>query len=120
VLISEDNVGLHHKARRLIAPEIKRQGIQFLDLPANSSDLHPIEQLHKDQKKLLEDYRFSIQSAAKEIQQDAKAETRRIWCQDFGFTCLVAEKADLKAYQTLAYRSKHAEPPYSNRYNDSI
>ena len=120
VLITEDNVGVHHKARKLLAPLIKQLNIQFLDLPANSSDYHPIEQLHKDQKKELEDYRFSIESAAQEIQHDAEREMRRIWCQDTGFNYIVATKADIEAYKMLAKRSMHAETPYSNNYDDSI
>lgn len=48
VLITEDNVGVHHKARRLLAFAIKQRDIRFLNLLANLKDLHPIEQLYKD------------------------------------------------------------------------
>jgi hypothetical protein len=42
VVITEDNAPCHLKTRRLLAPEIKELGIEFLDWPANSPDLHPI------------------------------------------------------------------------------
>jgi hypothetical protein len=120
VLISEDNVALHHKARRLMAPLINQLAIQFIDLPARSSDLHPIEHLFKDYKKLLADYRFAVRSAAKAVQQQAEQEMEAVWCDSHEFDELVVYKASLEAYQALAQRAKHAEPRYSNYYNDSI
>jgi hypothetical protein len=64
VYICEDNVGVHHKARRLLADQIHEFDIKFIDTPANSPDLQPIEHLHKDQKRLISDTRFKTTSAA--------------------------------------------------------
>ena len=120
VYITEDNVGLHHKARRLLAPRIKAENIQFLDHPANSPDLHPIEHLHKTQKRLIRDFRMKISSASKNMKKKAENEMRRIWMDDPEFTAECAVKASISYYKKLAKASKEAIPPYSNRYNDSI
>ena len=58
VYITKDNVSIYYKARSLLAPLIAEKNIMFLDTPTNSPDLHPIEHLYKDQKNILEDYRF--------------------------------------------------------------
>lgn len=120
VYIVEDNIGVHHKARRLLAPQIALRGIKFLDIPTYSPDLHPIESLHKDQKKELEDFRFMTTSAAQVVQHKAEAEMERVWCDSSHFDELVKIKASLSYYQGLARRSKHSDPPYGNRYKDSI
>jgi transposase len=64
VYIVEDNVGVHHKARRLLDDKIHEFGIKFLNTPVNSPDLQPIESLHKDQKKELLKTRLNTTSAA--------------------------------------------------------
>jgi hypothetical protein len=51
VLVTEDNAPCHLKARRLLEPDIRRLGIEFVDWPANSPDLHPIETLDRLQKR---------------------------------------------------------------------
>jgi hypothetical protein len=38
VYIVEDNVGVHHKARCLLADQIHEHNIRFLDTAANSPD----------------------------------------------------------------------------------
>jgi hypothetical protein len=60
VYIVEDNVGVHHKARRLLDDKIHEFGIKFLNTPVNSPDLQPIESLHKDQKKELLKTRLTL------------------------------------------------------------
>ena len=118
--ITEDNVPLHHKARRLLAPRIKADNIRFLIHPANSPDLHPIEHLHKTQKRLMRDFRTRISGSSKDIQQSAESEMRRVWVEDSDFTADCAVKASISYYKKLAIASKQADPAYSNRYNDNI
>lgn len=48
IYITEDNVGLHHKARLLMQPYFNALGVHFVDWPVNSPDLHVIEPLHND------------------------------------------------------------------------
>ena len=76
VYICEDNVGVHHKARRLLADQIHEFNIKFIDTPANSPDLQPIEHLHKDQKKLLLDTQIKTISAAAAVQLEAEWEMK--------------------------------------------
>ena len=104
VYITEDNVGVHRRARKLLAPYIEAKGVKFLDHPKNSPDLHPIEQLHKDQKRLLADFRFKIQSAARDIQDAAEREMEHVWCDCDEFNEKVREKAHLRYYKALATR----------------
>ncbi|SMR46070.1 unnamed protein product [Zymoseptoria tritici ST99CH_1E4] len=119
VYIYEDNVGLHHKARRLLAPEIEARGIKFLDTPTNSPDLNPIEQLHKDQKKILRPYRMAVTSASKESMKEGEQRMRDVWCNDSEFNALVRRRTAVSYFQGLCNSSRHAEPPFSNRYKDS-
>jgi len=46
VYIVKDNVGIHSKARRLLAREIAERGIHFITPLANSADLMAYEQVH--------------------------------------------------------------------------
>lgn len=122
VYIVEDNVSLHHRARRLMAPEIQagtEDEIHFLETPAFSPDLAPIEQLHHDQKRLLLDYRLSITSASRATKAEAGEEAKQVW-QSSEFDAIVARKLSIHYFQGLATRSKHADPPYSNRYRDRL
>jgi hypothetical protein len=120
VFILEDNVGVYHKARRLLAHTIQQQNIQFLDTPAWSPDLQPIEHLHKDEKQLLTDFRLSVVGADRVIQETVEDEMRHIWINDTRFDDLVRKRCAVAYVQALCYRSKHADPAYSNRYKDSI
>jgi hypothetical protein len=54
-----------------MAASIKAQGITFLDTPAWSLDLQPIEHLYKDEKQLLLEFRLSIIGADRIIQEAA-------------------------------------------------
>ena len=65
VLIIEDNVPLYHKARRLIAPLLTEKNVLFLDHLPKSPDLHPIEHLYKDEKRLSIEYRLTITNTRK-------------------------------------------------------
>lgn len=120
VYVTEDNVGLHHKARRLMDPLIRRLQIMFLDMPANSPDLHPIEHLHKDEKQELEDYRSITRSQSKASRAEVDREIEWVWCQSTNFNDKMAQKADISYYKGLASRSKASTPAYSNRYKDSL
>jgi transposase len=120
VYIIEDNVGVHHKARRILRPYINEHNIEFLDTPANSPDLNPIEHLHKDQKRLLSEYRLSITSAAKDIQHQAEERMKRIWVEDDEFDAYVRRRCRMGYLKGLCNKAKHCKPRYSNRYRDSL
>lgn len=122
VYIVEDNVGLHHRARRLLAPEIQpgtEHEIRFLERPAFSPDLAPIEQLQDDQKELLRDYRLSIGSSSKAVKDKAAEEARRVWQESPEFNDHVIKRLSTQCFKGLASRSKVADPPCSNRYRES-
>ena len=120
VYITEDNVALHHKARRLLAPRIKTDNIRFLDHPTNSPDLHPIEHLHKTQKRLMREFRLKLRGSSKDMQKLAENEMKRVWVHDIEFDAECRRKASITYYKALAKASKEANPPFSNRFNDSI
>jgi hypothetical protein len=120
IYIIEDNVGVHHKARRLLADQIFYQEIKFLDTPANSPDLQPIEHLHKDQKKELERLRFGTTSAATAVQLHVEQEMKAIWQRSETFNQKVEERMAISYWKGLATRAMEADPPYSNRYKDSL
>ena len=78
VYIIEDNVGVHYKARRLLADLIRELDIKFLDTPSNSPDLQLLKYLYKDQKKELEEFRFKTISAAQAVQFKAEQKMRQV------------------------------------------
>ena len=82
VLLAEDNLGSHGKARELLADEIYAMNIQFLEQPANSPDLHPIERIFDNQKRLLSDYKHRVKSQSKASKEHAKTELKRTWILD--------------------------------------
>lgn len=120
VFIVEDNVGVHHKARRLVADQIHEFDIKFLDTPANSPDLQPIEHLHKDQKKLLEPLRLHTISKAAAVQHNAEAQMKSVWQDNLEFDRKVQDRMSIGYFKGLASRSKASEPAYGNRYKDSL
>ena len=85
MIISEDNAPSHLKARQLLAAEIAEQEIEFIDWLSNSPNLHLIKDVQKHYKTYLEDTRFAVDSAAKQVRDNYKEEIRRIWRDDLGF-----------------------------------
>jgi transposase len=120
VYIIEDNISVHHKARWLLADQIHELNIQFLNIPANSPDLQPIKHLHKDQKKELSSARFNTTSATAAVQKEREREMITIWQQSETFENTVKECMAIDYWKGLATRAMHADPPYSNRYKDSL
>lgn len=120
VLIMEDNVGVHGKARDLLEPYIREKGIEFIQTPVWSPDLNTIEHLHKDQKRLSEDFRYSIKSTARPVKDLCKYEMRRLWQENEEFNEMAAWRLSMPYLKGLMRRSKEADPPYSNRYKDSF
>lgn len=120
VYIIEDNVGVHHKARRILAPLIAQKDILFLDTPVNSPDLNPIEHLHKDEKSILQDFRTAVTGAGRVVQETAEINMEAAWVEDKTFAAKVAKRCNLSYLQALCRLSKAADPPYSNRYKDSL
>ncbi|KAF2670227.1 alpha/beta-hydrolase [Microthyrium microscopicum] len=118
VFIVEDNVPLHHKARRLLQDQIDLLGIEFRPTPANSLDLYPIETLWNDLGDIIKNYRLGIRSAAKSVQDAAEEEMRAIWQDNEHFNQKAYYRMQTKYFQTLATRSRDADIPYSNHYPD--
>ncbi|KAF2184609.1 hypothetical protein K469DRAFT_750796 [Zopfia rhizophila CBS 207.26] len=87
VVITEDSAPSHIKARRLL----KAEGVEFVDWPPSSPDLHPIEDLQKHHKALLEGLRFDVNSASKSVREACKEEMRRLWQDDAGFDEIAVE-----------------------------
>jgi hypothetical protein len=99
IFVSEDNVGVHHKARKMRARQIKeleKEQIFFLDWPMNSPDLHPIETLHNEEKSILTQYK--VTSGSKKAKQDAKEYLRMLWQEDPVFNKIMMEKASNSEY----------------------
>lgn len=111
VYIVEDNVGVHHKARRLLADQIHEHNIRFLDTAANSPDLQPIESLHKDQKKELDKLRINTASAAAAVQAAVEKEMKAVWQESTTFNTKVEERMAISYFKGLARRSSQADPP---------
>lgn len=120
VLIIEDNVGVHYKARRLLAPLISKLGIQFMDTSANSPDLNPIEHLYSDEKDLLEEFKLTVVGAGQVVQETAELEVEHVWTKNQAFDDCVAKRCSINYLKTLATRSMNSDPPYGNRYKDSM
>jgi hypothetical protein len=99
---------------------INAKKIKFLDTPANSPDLNPIEHLHHDQKAILKEFRMTVISSAQVVQEAAEIEMLHTWQEDHDFAKHVARRAKLSYIQGLCKRSMESEPAYGNRYNDSM
>ncbi|KAF2192300.1 hypothetical protein K469DRAFT_800038 [Zopfia rhizophila CBS 207.26] len=61
VIISEDSTPPHIKARRLFKVELEEKGVEFVQWPAKSPDIHPIDDIQKQNKNLDEVLFKSIQ-----------------------------------------------------------
>ena len=75
VFIVKTNIGVHHKARKLLALLIEAKDIKFWNTPFSSPDLNPIKHVHKDQKKL-HGFESNVTGADKVIQETAEDEIR--------------------------------------------
>jgi hypothetical protein len=111
---------VHHKARRLLADQILEFNIKFRDTPHNLPDLHPYEHLHKDQKRIIKEYRKSVRSAAAAVQLEAEMQMIKIWCDNTEFNFEVRKRMHLSYFKGLAKRSRDSTPKYGNRYKDSL
>ena len=115
IWITEDNMGVHHKARRLLEGLIFWKDVKFADHPANSPDIHPIEHLYGEQKRILKDYEMGFKSASKRAQEEGLQKLRDQWCgKDFDGHC--RRWALIDGYKELARLSKAVNPPYSSRF----
>ena len=113
--ITEDNVGVHGKARRLLAGYIHENEILFADWPTWSPDLHSIEHLHREQKKLLLREMYTPNSASAAARKRAAATIEKVW-QGAEMTAHCERWASIQGYRELGLLSKGADPPYSNRF----
>jgi hypothetical protein len=102
VVISEDSATPHVRARKLYAPELEEAGVEFIDWPANSPDLHPVEDLQRHHKLLLEDLRFEVSSATNNVKQHCKDEMERTWIEDPIFDKIAIDVMSVSNYMRLA------------------
>jgi len=109
VLITEDSAPPHIRARKLLQAEIEEVGMEFVQWPSISPDLHPIEDIQKHHKNLLDELRFEISSASRATKQTAKDEMKRIWQRDPGFTKIVEEVGSIQNYMRLGALCKAHE-----------
>jgi hypothetical protein len=82
--------------------------------------LQPIESLHKDQKKELDKLRINTASAAAAVQAVVEKEVKAVWQESSTFNTKVEERMAINYFKGSARRSSQADPPYSNRYKDSL
>jgi len=101
VLITEDSAPPHIRARKLLQAELEEVGMEFVQWPSCSPDLHPIEDIQKHHKNLLDEMRFEITSASRATKEMAKDEMKRIWQRDPGFTKIVEEVGSVQNYMRL-------------------
>jgi hypothetical protein len=101
VVILEDSATPHVKARRLLKAELEEKGIEFIKWAAISPDLHPIEDIQKHHKNLLDELRFDVTSASKATKQRAKDKMKDMWQRHAGFTKIVEEVGSVSNYMRL-------------------
>lgn len=78
VWLIENHALAHQKAAKICANIIKEKGIKKVDWPANSPDLHPIEDIWDWEKELLSPKWKKLRRAGKEIQEIARREVTKI------------------------------------------
>ena len=115
VYITEDNVGVHGKARRLLAGYIADNEILFAEWPAWSPDLHAIEYLHHKQKEIIRGMMYQPHSASAAAKREAERVLRETW-QGAEMSRHCERFASIQGVRELASRSKGADPPYSNKF----
>jgi len=86
VIILEDNDRSHHKARRLLAPEIleleEQYGVTFGPHPPNSPELALIETLHGFEHRALEEFRFNVDNQQSTTKEEADRRMKEWWQSD--------------------------------------
>jgi hypothetical protein len=120
VVILEDKDGSHHKARRLLAPEIleleEQYGITFGPHPPNSSDLALIETLHGYEHRALEEHRFNVDNTRQATKDEADTMMKK-WWQGDNNNNLIAEKSSTKRLKVLSDRCRAAN--FGNSFKDN-
>lgn len=82
VWLIEDNASAHQKAAKMCANMIKEKGIKKVDWPANSPDLHPIEDIWDQEKEMLSSKWKGLRGAGKGVQEQARKEVAKVWRSD--------------------------------------
>ena len=119
VYIIEDNLGSHGKARELLAAEIEKQGIKFVDVwPPNSPDLHRIEILFASLKREIRPYSLTITSASKKIKAEAAAYIHSTWIDSTEFQKAVERLYTVEAFQKVA--QKAFDCGGNNDFNENV
>lgn len=100
VYLIEDNVRLHHGARRKLSSLHTELGVKFVDRPTRSPDLHPIERCFGQLEGFLGGYQVDGQS------KKAKAEARKyveyIWKEDEEMGEYILDRASNDTFLKLA------------------
>lgn len=78
----EDNASAHKKAAKMCADIIKDKGIKKVEWPANSLDLHSIEDIWDQEKELLSSKWKQLRGAGKGVQDRARKEVSELWRSD--------------------------------------
>ena len=107
LLIIEHNSKTHHKARKLMAHRIDKLKIKFANHPAFSPDLNTIETLHREQKKPLKDFMFSVRNNTAEKRREAGSRLKSVW-QGKSFDAKVIKYYSLKALDDLTIKCQLA------------
>lgn len=119
VIILEDNDSSHHKARRLLAPEIlkleEQYGVIFGPHPPNSPELALIETLHGFEHRALQDFRFNVDNARASTKREADRKMKEWWQGDTNDN-LIARKSSIKRLKVLADRCRAVH--FSNSFED--
>lgn len=79
VWLIEDNGSSHQKAAKMCYHEREIRGILKVDWPANSPDLHPIEDVWFYEKSLLAPKWKELRGAGKNEQEKARKEIGNVW-----------------------------------------
>lgn len=82
VWLIEDNASSHTKAAKMCADIIKEKRIKKVEWPANSPDLHPIENVWDCEKDLLAPKWRELRGSGKNVQEKARRETAKVWQSD--------------------------------------
>ena len=92
---------------------IKEKGIKKLDWPANSPDLHPIEDIWDREKEILSLKWKKLRGTEKGVQQIARREVAKVWRSDEIFAeaqrIYEGQRVKLELYKALKGKNNFRE-----------
>jgi hypothetical protein len=107
IWLIEDNARIHSNAKHRNRFYIEENSIKYVPYPANSPDLHPIENCFDSLDEALQDYNV-IGASQREILQ-AEQEVIRLWKEDPNMNKKILERMSLKTFATKADRCLKAK-----------